>query len=710
MIILASKIKLFSIILSLVTLTNLAYSQHRLEVNNNDHLGIEDLKHKKLKSEISLGSATCDSGQPIDVEATTGLTQAGYATLGGAFTAINTGVHSGVINIEICTDVDEGTTPATLNSSGAGSASYTSVNIYPLADDVSIIGNPGSGFGVVQLNGADNIIIDGDNPNTEGVNQNLKIENVNSATTSYSFVVRVAVSSALLTADDISIQNTVLNGNATGRNISSIIGNTTSANTTGGIYIAGGGGATATSAPVGLTSVTSSGMPASSTVNNVIIENNRINGCGRGVVFFGTLSTHSNSILISKNVIGSPTEGDITGVYSKGVAINGGSGVVIQGNSIFVESYLSASISGIELGIGNAGTFSTHLIEKNIISRVKNNRPSSTGAYGISLDRGSGHIVLNNFVSGVINSQISSGGNFELTNSAVGIRVAEGNLHQVLHNSVHLYGTILGTAGFNLTTALGIRTTTQSGMDVRNNIFSNQISGGSVGETFHTVLTLPSGTTSLNLHLNNNAYYQGVSVNSRLARRGFSLDIDPTTEFYAANFNSASTTPASNLRSYTSGLRSGGANDNASFASTVAPPFVSDSDLHLFNAQGTFLNNNGISTTVGDDIDSQIRGTIPDIGADEIMPPTSAIVGISGRVITADGRGIAGAVMTIEGGSLEQPKTLITNPFGYYRFDGLEAGQTYILTVGSKRYLFSKPSRVIELLDNINDFNIVAEP
>ena len=81
-----------------------------------------------------------------------------------AHSAINAGaLPTGAIAIGLCGSTDEGTTPATLNGSGAGSASYTSVLIRPITTGISVVGNPASGFGVVQLNGADNVTIDGVN-------------------------------------------------------------------------------------------------------------------------------------------------------------------------------------------------------------------------------------------------------------------------------------------------------------------------------------------------------------------------------------------------------------------------------------------------------------------------------------------------------------------------------------------------------------------
>jgi len=83
---------------------------------------------------------------------------------------------------------------------------------------------------------------------------------------------------------------------------------------------------------------------------------------------------------------------------------------------------------------------------------------------------------------------------------------------------------------------------------------------------------------------------------------------------------------------------------------------------------------------------------------------------MSGRVTTADDRGIRNARVVISGDSLTEPRVATTGSFGYYSFDGLTAGQTYVVTVNSQRYTFTAPSRVISLVDNLADVNFVANP
>src|SRR6185436_9343620 len=109
-------------------------------------------------------------GAPVIVTATAGVVgPTTYGTLGGpggAFAAINNGTHQGSITIEILSPGTVEAGPAILNGSGAGAASYSSVLIRPVNDAVTVAGPTATGRGLVELNGASNVTIDGDNPNT----------------------------------------------------------------------------------------------------------------------------------------------------------------------------------------------------------------------------------------------------------------------------------------------------------------------------------------------------------------------------------------------------------------------------------------------------------------------------------------------------------------------------------------------------------------
>jgi len=80
--------------------------------------------------------------------------------------------------------------------------------------------------------------------------------------------------------------------------------------------------------------------------------------------------------------------------------------------------------------------------------------------------------------------------------------------------------------------------------------------------------------------------------------------------------------------------------------------------------------------------------------------PTAASVSISGRVLTTDGAGLRNAIvlLTDQSGAL---RTARTTTFGYYRFDGIEAGQTVVISVRSK--LFQFETRVLMLNAELAD-------
>ncbi|MBC7899618.1 MAG: carboxypeptidase regulatory-like domain-containing protein, partial [Saprospiraceae bacterium] len=87
------------------------------------------------------------------------------------------------------------------------------------------------------------------------------------------------------------------------------------------------------------------------------------------------------------------------------------------------------------------------------------------------------------------------------------------------------------------------------------------------------------------------------------------------------------------------------------------------------------------------------------------LSPTAASVSISGRILTADGRGIAKTRITLTNAA-GQTRTVASSSFGYYRFDEVPAGETYIISAGHKQYQFTP--RIIGLTGEINDLNFIA--
>jgi hypothetical protein len=573
-----------------------------------------------------------------------------YTTVKLAFDAINAGTHQGAITINITANTTEGATPATLNSSGAGAASYTSVLIRPTADGVSISGNPVTGFGVIQLKGADNVTIDGDNPNTGGTNRNLTINNTTTNTVIANSVIRIANAAAVVTSsDNDTFKNLILNGNVTSGNASGITSTSGSSNSSFGIYIGGNGGATATDAPTAITSVTAQIIPAATTVNNLVIDNNSINQTARGIEFNGAATNNSNGVTISNNTIGSAANGAATGVYSMGMTVEGSTLVTIRSNTVYVESFLGTSVRAIDVGSISANVTGV-TIEKNQVGRVWGNSTSGFGAYGINYQGGANATIQNNFVYNV--NAFFNNGSISTTFGPHGIRMAATTAgHKLYHNSVNLFGPVLGQSALSMASSLTVVSSTQTGMDIRNNILVNTITGAPAGTPVDCI-ALPSGlTATFNLTDNNNAYYSS----SQLGQSGTAA----VSGFTVAGFVPSSTAGATNWRSYTSTLLTANTNnDNASFATSAAAPFTSSTDLHIPAATVTLLESGGATVGLLTDIDGDTRpnGTAPDIGADEFSgtaPPANDIAA-SAFVVPTNGA-------TFANGSSTTPQASFSN-------------------------------------------------
>ncbi len=657
---------------------------------------------------LTLGLITTATAQ-VSVTATAGTPgPTSYATLGAAFTAINAGTHQGDIIVEISANTTE-TGPCVLNSSDAAPAAYTSVLIRPSADGVSVSGTTANGRGVIELKGADNVTIDGDNPNTAGTNRNLSIINTASSTATYTSVVRIATAANVVSANGITVKNLILTGSATSRNASANTSTTGSENTTFGIYAGGNGGSTATDAPTAVSSVTSTTAPSGTTINSLLVNNNEISACARGIVFNGAVSSVSNGVTISGNTVGA--SGTLTGfapfttpattVYTKGIWVNGTNAVTISANTLRnILSYVGTGMTAIELvGAIGSGTISiannningiaqnvsntnavkailvssaggaytiagntvnnvqwfggtattaqqisaievntsatSGVIEQNKVSKVYDLSTGTYGAYGINISGGNNVTVRNNFVSDV-NRDMTGGFAFSTTYGVFGIRVGAGTGHIIANNTVSLTGSQFGTANSSLlTAALAVVATTSTGLVIQNNILSNTLTGGTTSVA-HVSLYLPTGgTSSMNATINNNFYFTGTDV----ARQGVAqAGTTAGTGFYLqSDFNSAAITPAANLRAYTSSLSSAGTNDNASYASTGAAPFVSATDLHIDVNSVNAPALNGVAAvlaSVTNDIDGDVRNaTTPDIGADEFN--LTACSGADGGTATA---------------------------------------------------------------------------
>ena len=88
-----------------------------------------------------------------------------------------------------------------------------------------------------------------------------------------------------------------------------------------------------------------------------------------------------------------------------------------------------------------------------------------------------------------------------------------------------------------------------------------------------------------------------------------------------------------------------------------------------------------------------------------VTTPTAAGVSIEGKVSVLNSRGVSNAVVTLQP-SDGAARTARTNTFGYYHFNNVPSGQTYVLSVNSKRYQFQP--RVVSPNENLTGINFTA--
>jgi trimeric autotransporter adhesin len=410
-----------------------------------------------------------------------------YTSLNAAFAAINNGVHTGVITIDITGNTTEGPVgflPTPLAASGQSLASYTSITIRPTIQ-ATVSGAPATGRGVIELDGADNVTINGDIVGGP-VQRDLSIQNNNAITVAATAVIRlIGRTTGGLGATNNTITNCHIRGNTEGNNGSS---GSTVANSYG-IYA---GGNTVNLAAGGL----------GDNYDNNVFTNNEINKAYFGIWIGSTTANPADNNIISNNIIGSNTVGEtitFAGVSLSSVVTN-----TITQNEIF---NLKANTSISNFGIQITGTSSNSVtISRNKIYGIHSTSTGGWGAYGINLIGGNNHLVVNNVIYDLltVNYLLST------TFNAFGIRITSGTGHRVYYNTVNLFGELNTptTNANSYSSCFLVTVTSVTGLDVRNNIFNNvQTTTLTTATTKkYFCLWFPTSYNFANVNLNNNAY------------------------------------------------------------------------------------------------------------------------------------------------------------------------------------------------------------
>jgi hypothetical protein len=509
----------------------------------------------------------------VDVTATAGTAgPTTYATVSAAFTAINAGTHQGQITIAITANITEPGSPTALLQS-ASPSSYSSILIRPSGGNFTIGGTVTASRAIIELRGADNVTIDGDDPNTAG-NRNLTIGFANTAAT-IAACIRVS-SNSTLGADGASnniIRNCIITGNR-------VSGGTTA---TYGINLSN-------------YSTTSLATGGYSSLNN-LFENNLITRCYHGIWAVGASTTYNNvGTIIRNNVMGDGTTAGNIG--NRGVLISYSSNAasqtpaLIQGNDIQVgdpgTTGYGATIAGIEVGTVNYGI----QIIGNNIHDIYQPSTGGYGAYGITITGSattSDLIIRNNFIHRIAASNYTTTSISSFTN--YGVRISAGATNIAFdHNTVRLNvanatGTTLNPVSYCVATVNGVTFSS-----FRNNILNNT-NNSTNAMCFYTNAT---GNISTGL-VDNNSYFSS----------------NGTIGYYNATFQ----TTFSDWKTATSK----DVNSN-----NINPPFVSSTNPHLDVAGAgiiSFYQTGATGTGVSNDFDGEPRTVNPCIGADEFVLP-----------------------------------------------------------------------------------------
>lgn len=467
---------------------------------------------------------TCDTAGPIEIEASGGTPgPTAYATLKAAFDAINAGTHTLGISVEVCGDTTEAAS-AVLNASGSGAASYSFILIKPAGGVSRTISGSIAGP-LVDLNGADNVTIDG--LNTGG--NALTIDNTLSASTPSA--IRFIADATSNTVQNCTIKSaetsTTLGtvffstGTTTGNDSNIINSNTITSSganfATNGIYSSG----TSSAVDNGAIQITSNniqdyfnaasvtaGINLSSTGNSgwTITGNKLFQSATR---IYTTANTH-NGIFVGTG------QGYTISNNTIGFANSAGTGTTnIVGNSValtgtFPSSYTTTGTANTTRYIAINATFTA----AGTVSSIQNNTIA-----GFALYTSSGATTTNGVWCGI---QVLAG------NANIG--TTTGNTIGTATASVYAAATTSGAM------VAGIYATTVNTVSIQNNSIQNIDSMGTTSSISGSINGINAAGTPGNFDISGNTIGNATNPNLRMGNLNTGANLSNTgTTFGAAS-------------------------------------------------------------------------------------------------------------------------------------------------------------------------------
>lgn len=354
----------------------------------------------------------------------------------------------------------------------------------------------------------------------------------------------------------------------------------------------------------GANSISNAGLGSN---NYLTIESNRFVQIAQAIYFRGIGNDPVTGLRISNNTFGD--DNPTLGLKFRAIELHTTVDALVERNRIrnIVTAVTSVSTAGVDV----QGTHSGLRIIGNEIREIRHNATTgiTQGAYGININGGTGVVIANNVI---VDMTTSNRGN-SATTQATGIRLQAGTGHRLWYNTVHLNGVHSMTTGAAATAALHIVGTGVSGLEVKNNIFSNTMStpSTSTGVYFVAVWFAQNYSFATNT-FDNNAYFVANSSQNLVARFGtlISQVFCPTLDDFL---------PVS---------RVGNAANNTNsipLGAKVPPTFVSATDVRPDVSLPTLLESGGVFISQLDSPNTDIAGLLrpafggsaPDMGAYE---------------------------------------------------------------------------------------------
>ena len=462
-----------------------------------------------------------------------GVYQAQYPTLKGAFDKINDGTHTGVLALKLKNSTTE-TVAATLYQSGYGVSSYTSVNIYPTVSGLSISGNLATPL--IDLNGADNVTIDG-RVNASGSTKNLSISN-----TSVSAVAGTSAIRFINDANANTVKYSILKGSETAAASGVIIFSTTTGTVGNANNTVDNNNITnAADASRPLNAIYSAGTATYVNSGLTISNNNIYDFFSRSTASYGVnLAANTTTCTISGNSFYETTSFVPTAsVAYMAIYLNNtsGNGYTITGNYIGGQSSscggsawtktnaFNNTFTGINLNVG-ATTVST--VNGNVIKNIVWSNSGATTWMGI------------NVAAGLVNIGTSAGntigattgtGSIVVTGAATatnvyGINIATGGTVDCENNNI---GSITADNASTLATNFyGINKTATAGTTtLSNNVIGSTTTANSINATSASTANVQSvygilsaGTGTVTINTNTIANLTNSTTNTTAATAG----------------------------------------------------------------------------------------------------------------------------------------------------------------------------------------------